>query len=137
MGLYFLGQFEQVLGLSHDVVGSGTCDGRGSTGFVCSLHPSPSAPSFPYKFQNHPDVHQPSLTHVISFFEMFTPPLTVARARALSPAEIERPNADPGGLESSLIQLMQDHHQTSLKLRDEAGQFFFLSYLFLIAQTKP
>lgn len=62
---------------------------------------------------------------------MFTQPLPVARARVLSPAEIERPNADPSGLEASLLQLIQDHHQTSLKLRDETGQFLFLSCLFL------
>ncbi|XP_034689138.1 biogenesis of lysosome-related organelles complex 1 subunit 1-like [Vitis riparia] len=50
---------------------------------------------------------------------MFTQPLPVARACVLSPAEIERPNADPSGSEASLLQLIQDHHQTSLKLRDE------------------
>ncbi|XP_059430800.1 biogenesis of lysosome-related organelles complex 1 subunit 1 [Corylus avellana] len=43
---------------------------------------------------------------------MYTPQLPLARASS------ETPHADPGGLEASLLQLVHDHHHTSLRLRD-------------------
>lgn len=50
---------------------------------------------------------------------MYTPQLPLARA---SSSSSETPHADPGGLEASLLQLVHDHHHTSLRLRDHTGQ---------------
>ncbi|EXB28406.1 hypothetical protein L484_002214 [Morus notabilis] len=45
---------------------------------------------------------------------MYSPtPLPVARARVTPSSD-----AEPGGLESSLLQLVHDHHQSSLRLRE-------------------
>lgn len=32
------------------------------------------------------------------------------------------PETEPGGLEEALLQLVQDHHHNSLKLRERAGE---------------
>lgn len=49
---------------------------------------------------------------------MYSPtPLPVARARVTPSSD-----AEPGGLESSLLQLVHDHHQSSLRLRELTGE---------------
>lgn len=51
-------------------------------------------------------------------WEMYSPtPLPVARARVTPSSD-----AEPGGLESSLLQLVHDHHQSSLRLRELTGE---------------
>lgn len=51
---------------------------------------------------------------------MYSPPLPLARARMLSSSEIEKANpSELGGLEASLLQLVQQHHQSSLALREQ------------------
>lgn len=53
---------------------------------------------------------------------MYSPPLPLARARMLSSSEIEKANpSEMGGLEASLLQLVQQHHQSSLALREQIG----------------
>ncbi|KAF8397013.1 hypothetical protein HHK36_018651 [Tetracentron sinense] len=37
-------------------------------------------------------------------------------------SEMEKPKAEVGGLESSLIQLVHDHHQSSLRLREQTDR---------------
>ncbi|EEF44658.1 biogenesis of lysosome-related organelles complex 1 subunit 1 [Ricinus communis] len=49
---------------------------------------------------------------------MSSPQLPLARPRVASPWEIDKPQPEPGSLEGSLLQLIQDHHQTSLRLRE-------------------
>ncbi|KDP45729.1 hypothetical protein JCGZ_17336 [Jatropha curcas] len=49
---------------------------------------------------------------------MYPPQLPLARTRVVSPQDVDKSQAEPGGLEASLLQLMQDHHNTSLRLRD-------------------
>ncbi|WCJ34711.1 Biogenesis of lysosome-related organelles complex 1 subunit 1 [Euphorbia peplus] len=49
---------------------------------------------------------------------MHSSQLPLARPRAASPWEIEKPQPQPGSLEASLLQLMHEHHQKSRLLRE-------------------
>uniref|UniRef100_A0A5B6ZHX2 Biogenesis of lysosome-related organelles complex 1 subunit 1 n=1 Tax=Davidia involucrata TaxID=16924 RepID=A0A5B6ZHX2_DAVIN len=51
---------------------------------------------------------------------MYAPQLPLARARVFSPSEMDRSSSHPefGGLEASLHQLINDHHHSSLRLRE-------------------
>ncbi|KAJ4851055.1 biogenesis of lysosome- organelles complex 1 subunit 1 [Turnera subulata] len=53
---------------------------------------------------------------------MQTPPqYSPARTRVAHPPVTEKPQSatDPGGIESSLLHLLQDHHRESLRLREQ------------------
>ena len=43
--------------------------------------------------------------------------------------DMEKPKADVGSLESSLLQIIEEHNQTSIRIRDQTGWYysFFLS----------
>ncbi|KAA8543678.1 hypothetical protein F0562_021576 [Nyssa sinensis] len=51
---------------------------------------------------------------------MYAPQLPLARASVLSPSEMDRSasHAEFGGLEASLLQLINDHHHSSIRLRE-------------------
>ncbi|XP_018828601.1 biogenesis of lysosome-related organelles complex 1 subunit 1 [Juglans regia] len=50
---------------------------------------------------------------------MYSPQLPLARTRVpYSSSSSETPNADPGGLEASLLQFIHHHHEASLGLRE-------------------
>ncbi|XP_050276862.1 biogenesis of lysosome-related organelles complex 1 subunit 1 [Quercus robur] len=56
---------------------------------------------------------------------MYSPQLPLARGRVPSSSpsssfSFDAQHADPGGLEAALLQIMHDHHHTSLRLRDQA-----------------
>ncbi|KAJ0053395.1 hypothetical protein Pint_02826 [Pistacia integerrima] len=50
---------------------------------------------------------------------MYSPQLPLARTRVPFPAETDKAQAEPGSLEASLLQLLHDHHHSSLKLRQQ------------------
>ncbi|KAK3024373.1 hypothetical protein RJ639_031860 [Escallonia herrerae] len=52
---------------------------------------------------------------------MYSPQLQAARARVLFPSQTEQLNVETGTLEASLLQLMSDHHHTSLRLHEHTG----------------
>ncbi|KAK2982778.1 hypothetical protein RJ640_025194 [Escallonia rubra] len=52
---------------------------------------------------------------------MYSPQLPAARARVFFPSQTEKPNVETGTLEASLLQLISDHHHTSLRLREHTG----------------
>lgn len=56
---------------------------------------------------------------------MYSPQLPLAHGRVPSSSSsssfsFDAQHADPGGLEAALLQIMHDHHHTSLRLRDQA-----------------
>ncbi|XP_050218027.1 biogenesis of lysosome-related organelles complex 1 subunit 1 [Mercurialis annua] len=50
---------------------------------------------------------------------MYSPQPSSARPLVASPRAVEKPQPEPSVLEASLLKLMQDHHQTSLHLREQ------------------
>ena len=69
---------------------------------------------------------------------MYSPQLPLARGRVpssypSSSFSFDAQHADPGGLEAALLQIMHDHHHTSLKLRDQAGlsKNIYMFFLYL------
>ncbi|KAK9280719.1 hypothetical protein L1049_014417 [Liquidambar formosana] len=53
---------------------------------------------------------------------MYSPQLPLARVRVVYPFEMERSHAEVGGLEASLLQLVHDHHHSSLRLREQTAE---------------
>lgn len=48
--------------------------------------------------------------------------LPLAHGGVASSSSFLLPDTEPGGLEEALLQLVQDHHHNSLKLRERAGE---------------